>query len=288
MAFKLVRKRKSAPKRKLGMYRKKATAVRRTKYRDGQSVKLVHNDMRIINVDIADPPGSGPDYKPFASGSGWVSQFPADIQTNQYMNTFTCDFTGAFLFRLRNCLQWTQFNTLYDRVKLNGVKLQFFPSYNTANVSEATPGQLPTMKMVYDYDDANPPQSADAIWARQGTVRRLNKPFSIYVKPKVRTSVQAVTQGSTPVSIIAKSEAGGYLDTASASDVAHYGLKFAIKDWPNEVPVSIRVVATYYVTFRQLLWNAPTKTLETVNLEDVIQPEEETPCELQPEVTLKT
>lgn len=283
MPIKYVRKRKSAPKRKLGMYRKKSMIARRSsKYRDGQSVKLVHNDMKIINVDIADPPGSGPDYKPFGSGSGFVTQFPADIQTNQYMNTFTADYTGAFLFRLRNCLQWTQFNTLYDCVKLNGVKLQFFPSYNTANVSTSTPGQIPTMKMVYDYDDANPPQSVDAIWARQGVVRRLNKPFSIYVKPKVRTSVQAVTQGSTPVAIVSKSESGGYLDVASASDVAHYALKFAIRDWPVEVPVSIRIVATYYVTFRQLLWNAPTKTLETLDLNDVIQPEENTPCEQIP------
>lgn len=276
MPVKYVRKsKKSAPKRKLGMYRKKSMITRRpAKYRDALNVKLVHNDMRILNVDQ----GSNV-YKPLAAGSGFVTLDPSQIQINQYMNTFNCDYTGAFLFRLRNCLQWSQFNTLYDRVKLNGVKLQFFPTYNTANVSTSTPGQIPTMKMVYDYDDANPPQSADAVWARQGVVRRLNKPFSIYVRPKVRTSVQAVTQGSTPVAIVSKSESGGYLDVASASDVAHYALKFAVRDWSVESPISIRVVATYYVTFRQLLWNAPTKALETLDLNDVIQDEEDTPCE---------
>lgn len=243
------------------------------KYNDGLNVKLVHTDMAIKNVVLPEPHGYP---YPLAYGSGMIT---GSTQVNTYLGTNTTDFTGAFLFRLRNALQWQQFNTLYDRVKINGVKLQFFPSYNTAIAGSAVPSQIPTMKYVYDFDDANPSANADQIWARQGKVIRLNKPFSIYVKPKVRTSVQVVTQGSSPTVVTARSERGGFLDVASASDVAHYGLKFAIRDWTTDAPLTLRVVATYYVTFRNLIWNGAQKTLETLDINDVLQDEEDTPCE---------
>lgn len=254
-------------------YKKRFVRPNTRKYSDGLNVKLVHTDMVIKNTELP-APLSYP--YPMGQGSGLVTGMD-DVIT--YMGTNTTSFSGAFLFRLKNALQWQQFNTLYDRVKINGVKLQFFPSYNTAVAGTAVPSQIPTMKYVYDFDDANPGYTADAIWARQGKVIRLNKPFSIYVKPKVRTSVQVVTQGSAPAVVTAKSERSGFLDVASAADVAHYGIKFAIRDWTVDAPLTLRVVATYYVTFRQMIWNGPTKALETLDPNDVIQDEEDTPCE---------
>lgn len=247
------------------------------KYNDGLNVKLVHTDMVIQNRELPAPLSYS---YPMGSGSGIITGME---QVVPYMGTNTTEFCGAFLFRLRNALQWNQFNTLYDRVKINGVKLQFFPSYNTAVAGAAVPSQIPTMKYVYDFDDANPSANADQIWARQGKVIRLNKPFSIYVKPKVRTSVQVVTQGSSPAVVTAKSERSGFLDVASAADVAHYGIKFAIRDWTTDAPLTLRVVATYYVTFRQMIWNGAQKTFEAVDINDVLQDEEDTPCEEIPQ-----
>jgi len=254
----------------------------RSRYMDGINVKMVHTDITIRNAPDVNNPGAT---YPFSTSPGLIlsnSTTPGG-QVINYLGSNTTNFQGGFLFRLGNALQWKQFNTMYDRVKLNGVKLQFIPSYNTGVVSDVVASTLPSMKYVYDFDDANPSPSSDSLWARQGKTVRLNKPFSIYIKPRVRTSVQAITQGTSPVIIAGKSERSGFLDTANASDIAHFGIKFGVKDWTVDAPLTLRVVVTYYVSFRQLIWNAPPKAFAPLLPEEVYIPEEEIPCEEVPE-----
>lgn len=254
-------------------------APRRTtrRYGDGLNVKLQHSDCVVQNVQGVGPAAFGP---------GCITQIG---NVSSYFGNDLADLTGSFLFRLGDTLQWKQFNSMYDRVKLNGVKITFIPQQNVSLASPQVAGTAPTMKLVHDYDDANPPQSADAVWARQGKVFRLGKPFSVYVKPKTRGLLATEPQGSGLSFNYGKVSNPGYLDTASAADIPFFALKFGIRDWMVGAPLRMRISIVYYVSFRNLLWNAPSKTLIDEIKEDVFIPEEQTPCEeIPPEAKQST
>lgn len=257
--------------------RKMNRRQRKIKYPDGLNVKLQHNDITIASVAGTSAP--------FASGAGVIT---TTIPGASYNGIAFNDITGAMLFRLRDSLQWNQFNTLYDRVKLNGVKIQFIPQWSQgfATSSAASPynqtALIPTMKIVHDYDDANPPQTINSVWARRGRVFRLNRPFSLFIKPRIRTAVYNAPQGGGSSIIPGLSTKATYMDVASCADVAHYGLKFGIKDWDGNANLQLQVVITYYCSFKNMLYNAaPVKGEDTIEVVDLVD-EELLPCEDQP------
>lgn len=268
------RARKSAPRRRFG---RKGKAL---KYPDGLNVKLQHNDAVVYNVTGTNAP--------FAEGSGVVTNaIPKATINGLIMN----DVTGAHLFRLRDTLQWQQFNTMYDRVKINGVKIQFIPQWsqgfsNTdlgASTVYNSTSLIPTMKIVRDYDDSTPGPTLNSIWARRGRVFRLNRPFSVFVKPRMRQGVLSIGQGNGQSGIIpAISAPAQFLDVASAPDVAHFGLKWAIKDWCGSNDLRLQIVTTYYVSFKNMLAVGLTPKGETITEVHDLLDEENVPCEEQP------
>lgn len=267
------RARKSAPRRRFG---RKGKAI---KYPDGLNVKLQHNDAVVYNITNT----------PFAEGSGVVTNaIPKATVNGLIMN----DVTGAHLFRLRDTLQWQQFNTLYDRVKINGVKIQFIPQWTQGLATTAvdnintlvynSTSLIPTMKIVRDYDDSTPGPTLNSVWARRGRVFRLNKPFSVFVKPRMRQGVLSIGQGGGNSGIIpAISAPAQFLDVASAPDVAHFGLKWAIKDWCGSNDLRLQIVTTYYVSFKNMLAVGLTPKGETITEVHDLLDEENVPCEEQ-------
>lgn len=204
------------------------------KYRDVHSFKLQSNQ----NLIVAQANG-----RPTEIGSA-INMSIASLQA--YGNGLW-EFTGSINYALNQCAQQSQLCTLFDRYKINGVKVKVIPEFNFA--SQNGTGNLPVMKIINDFDDVNTNTATLAVWARRGKIYRLNKPFSFYVKPKMAGYAYrtAVTSAYTAVK-------APYIN-CTYPDVPLYGTKFAVKDW-NAVAganCNIRFEFTYFVTFREQL-----------------------------------
>lgn len=255
----------------------KLRQLRKKKYADSHNVKLQGITSTIYGTTAGSVLTSGAVNINTIQPSGG---YPAAGNSNLYQ------FGGIVNFKAENTLQWTQFSTLYDRYKINGVKVRFIPLVNVADTKGN--GLIPELKIVYDRDDGNLPTVGD-VWARQGRIYRLNKPVSIYLKkPSMAAAVWA--PGANPGSYTP-----GYVSldnkfvNTSYSNVPHYGIKFAMRDFyspQGSVNVSIRVEVTYYMTFKEQvrigaindtpqLENLPEEDLDTRDADA----EEDKPCE---------
>lgn len=254
---------------------KKRRAVRRArrvpgmqrKYADQHSFKLQSIDTRIYNAN------NGGVIVPVAAGSTYVGA--PQVQTNG-----TIWFGGSFNFLAQNALQWNQLNTLFDRVKVTGIKVKVVPQFNVNTATGIS--TIPTMRMVYDFDDNSTPAVGD-VWSRRGIDRRLDKPFSVYLKPKVL--VNLFTAGAGGIATAPK--ATQFLNTGSAGGIPLLGIKYAVKDWPNGAPASaggpmVRFEITYYMTFREQLQVGKALSEEEAQL-PTVEDEDEVACENKPE-----
>lgn len=247
-----------------------ARPVRR--YADAHSFRLSGQSMAIISTGAAGGP--------IAVGSGIGIGSPVQ-GGNGSSNSWWLG--GAFGFSLDKTLQVSQLQTLFDRYKINGVKLTFYPEWNFNQVQGGA--FLPQMKIVHDYDDNSYPTPGD-VWARRGKIYRLDKPFSIFVRPKLVVGVAATGGGN----IVQRAQ---YLDMANVV-TPHFGIKFAIRDWyasGSSATVSnqtLRVEAEYFVTVKnQIRVGAPLPGLIELDENGVPQPgpglaqtdQEDQPCE---------
>lgn len=233
----------------------------RRKYADAHSFKLQAIDTVITNTVVS---GIG---QPRATGSVFID--------NALSNGNRWSFGGSFRFQANQAMQINQLNTFFDRYKINGIKVRVIPQNNFANVNGG--GVLPVMRMVYDFDDNTAPSVGD-VWSRRGVERRLDRPFNVYLKPKILHQVYSPTgTASQPLR-------AGYIDMAKL-DVPHYGLKFAVKDWfatstPNDC--NLRFEITYYVTVREQIQIAAPYSQEVITSEDDGLVEEDVACENKP------
>lgn len=240
---------------------RKKRVAKSTRFRDVHSFKLTGKEMTVQQ-------GTG----------GLVSTGTGVGIGNVTVTGNLARFGGVMGIAVANTNQWTQLNTLFDRYKIVGVKYTFYPSWNV-NTSAMTTN-IPTMKLVHDYDDANVPRIGD-VWARQGRLYRLNKPVSIFVRPKVATAVFSGS-GSYGYSV----QKAPYINCAY-SGLPHYALKFAVKDWPDlDDSAILRIEATYYVTFREQInigaLGHEEPSPENEESAPILEQEEEVACELKP------
>lgn len=245
------------------MYRKRGV------YRDVKAFKLSSKEMTIQTISSGSPAVATVVTTGVGVGIGNLS-----VAGNR------ARFGGAMGISVSNTNQWSQLSTLFDRYKIHGVKYTFIPEFSMSDVVGT--GVLPTIKFAYDYDDANIPKIGD-IWSRQGRELRLTKPVSVYVRPKVATTLFA----GSGVSGFAVQKAP-YINCAY-SGLPHFGLKFAVKDWyapASNANVVLRIEATYYVTFREQINIGALGHEEEQPVSetpaDVLELNEEVACELKP------
>lgn len=161
-----------------------------------------------------------------------------------------CRATGAALkFQLSYVTNPTEFTSLFDRYKVVGVKLQFLPGMNSADAYSlgAAAAPIPYLHYAQDWDDWSPPATESTI-LQKGTVktRRLDRPFSIYIKPKV--SQMVYHQGVTS----AYASASPWIDSGN-SDVEYYGLKLWFRNWmtdPGQQNNNLTIIPTYFLQMR--------------------------------------
>lgn len=152
---------------------------------------------------------------------------------------------GAHL--LNNLPQFTEFTTLFDQYKITGVKAKFIFTRNNADLGTAY--ELPQLITVNDFDDGNTLTVRDDYCQYESfKVTRLDKPVTIFYKPKVAT---AIFNGA--FTGYAQAGTAPWIDVATPG-AQYYGLKWAV-DCTDAAAVhlgTLDVYFTYYLAFRDV------------------------------------
>lgn len=159
-------------------------------------------------------------------------------------------FGAVSYFKLSNVLQNSDFTNMYDRYKINAIKLKIIPLSSQASVNGQ--GLLPTMVYHTDYDDAETPTSDADVRVKQGAKEvRLDKPVSIFFRPKIADAILGASAG-TAYSVPKKAP---YINMAY-NTVPHYGLKMYFRNvnlsasTTTSTNTCFRVETTYYLSCR--------------------------------------
>jgi len=249
MARRIRRSKRTTRRRVRGPRRYRVRKSRRTYSRKNRKYH-VHNFIRSVeavyyndvatstvassNTGIIPTPGAFTgNFQPYANGTNW---------------------SAACTFALDRTVFPSELTQLYDMYKIKGVRVTF--DY-AATMAVADPGAVPAPRMIIhkDFDD-----SAFDTWnhfmqaTARCTERRLTKgPFSIFVKPRIKMAQydSSLAAGLSAASALKRS----WID-CNNSGITHWGLKFAVVDWPAvniadtvARPV-LRVKFDYYIAMK--------------------------------------
>lgn len=162
------------------------------------------------------------------------------------LNTY--DVAFGLPFCLNNTVDPADLSNLFDRYRILGVKLKFMFDINDANITGA--GVLPWISYAQDYDDAQTPANENVVLVKQYCkTRRLDKTFSIYIRPKPQL-VAGQISGTTSNSAVPNSK-NLYFNCTDLNAV-FYGLKGWIRGWysPTGAQSMLRIQPTYYVALK--------------------------------------
>lgn len=182
----------------------------------------------------------------YATGTSWGTS----VLSGTYLNGF------ALAARLNSLEAPTDFTNLFDRYKINGVKVTFLNQISDAPAG----GQsvLPLLTYATDYDDLNPPTESQ-MRQKQNVKRKVlhaNRPVSIYYKPK------RIMSALDPASTINSGTTNSVVTTTGwnncdFSQVTHCGLKFYLQNLyggaagsSSSIQSQIDIVVNYYLTFK--------------------------------------
>lgn len=151
--------------------------------------------------------------------------------------------SGSLIFTLSNVEVPADITQLYDRYKITGVKVKFIPLFNFS--STVNTGYLPELMTCIDYDDSALPTES-TLRQRNIRIKRLDKPVSVFIKPKLAGMVY---QGTSTAGY--SIDSARYLNCAYP-DIQHFGLKFIIKnmDLRTAYVNSVNVETTYYLAMK--------------------------------------
>lgn len=155
-------------------------------------------------------------------------------------------FGAVSYFKLSNVLQYGDLVALYDRYKISGIKVRIIPLSNVASVNGQ--GLIPTMVYNVDYDDSLTPTSDTDVRVKAGAREvRLDKPRTIYIKPKIADAILGASAG-TAYSVPKNAP---YINMSYA-DVPHFGLKMYFRDVNlmasgSSINTCFRFETTYYI-----------------------------------------
>lgn len=169
--------------------------------------------------------------------TGWALGSTSADANNLYQ------FGGAFQGQLNQVQAYTDFVSMFDRYKISGIKLKFIPLTNSSEVGNA----VPMIAYAIDLDDASVPSSYAELNQKYNVhKKRLDKPCSIYIKPRVASSIYS---GLTTGYAVGRPM---YIDCNDAG-VPHYGLKFWIRDMSLGATTTntvVRIETTYYLSLK--------------------------------------
>nr|WPR18779.1 MAG: capsid protein [Chemarfal virus 102] len=154
------------------------------------------------------------------------------------------DSFASINFRINQLPQFTEFTQLYDQYKINGVKLEIIPQYDSANVGAIGTNQISQNYLINDYDDVLVPTTMDTLMQNQ-TVKRCPSTAVMkhYIKPCI--AMQVFNTGITSTYAARR----GFVDCNSA-DTEHYGVKLGFTSNPLAQRYGLRM--TFYLAFKNV------------------------------------
>lgn len=154
----------------------------------------------------------------------------------------------SYTFHLDQLPGVSDFTTLYDQYRINGVKLEFVPQISGMDGNpNTTLYAMPNIHMVIDRDDTNTLALTDMMQYTGYKRKRGHLSCSVYFKPSVLTEVfrSAVSTSYVP-------KTGQFIDMA-APNVPHYGVKVIVDQGPGSgIQWAWTVFATYYFTCKNV------------------------------------
>lgn len=167
-----------------------------------------------------------------------------------------------YAFRLSDLPDYSQFTNLFDRYRINAVKLLFIPAYNSIEENQGNLNQasslnyLSVQPRVYTIIDKNgdATTSTENTMLENGNVRIIREPcksFTVYCKnPCVQLAGEA-----SGVIVSGISKARQWCDTTNYN-MAHYGISWggiAYNGTSSTVAQAYNIVATYYLQFKNVI-----------------------------------
>jgi len=196
-----------------------------------------------------------------------------NVSTGWSMGTVTSDtafgtsqFAITGVFKLDQALSYSEFQTLYDRYKIVGVKLKFMYQHTTGQdqVDFGVSGSnysrpLPIMDHTIDLDDGQVPLQRTTVQQHSYCKTNLlhaNGQVKRYIKPRMRTINYAGVDpdGVTPAYGY-QSAKPSWLD-ASNPHIEHYGFKAWISSWPYDSQSPPKQTANGILTIQPVFYLA--------------------------------
>lgn len=138
---------------------------------------------------------------------------------------------------------------LYDYYRIDAIKLEFYPQWNSASAVNAQPEiGLARLTHVVDTNNGFPPANESDILQNRNAKAPL---FTRVIKKYFKAQPQEIMNAGNPASgNLPDNMRNMWLQTAEPN-VPHYGIHFiasTLSGVPNET--SYRVLVTYYMTFK--------------------------------------
>lgn len=220
---------------KVKKYKNKSKKRTEVKYPDSMNIKINQSSCGFTSIQ--------------GGNIGWVGTGGAIGVQNVLSSTTTSSFTGVLRFCLNNADSIRPIAALYDRYRINKIKVRVIPLVNVA--SPGGKDLIANMKICYDWDDAIAPVSVASIWARRGKVIRLDKEHSFSFVPRISYFAQSSSDAPTTgtLGLIQKAP---FINTNKLL-IPHYGVKFAVRDFISNASNNnlVRIEVTYHVTFKE-------------------------------------
>lgn len=175
--------------------------------------------------------------------------------------TFGTGTTDGFwryaVYNLAQLPNVSEYQALFDEYKINAIKVTFRPRYDNV-ASDSAAGGTPQAYAHYFIDPASTvtpsgtySQANLNTFLENSGVRTatLNRPFSVYFKPKVQTL--ASSTAATPVAAVQK---GTWMKTSEPA-VLYRGFHIYLQQnamYTTNGNISLDMFVTYYMTFKNL------------------------------------
>lgn len=164
---------------------------------------------------------------------------PTWVTTTAGADSFT-----SLNFRLNQLPQFSEFTVLYDQYKINGVKLELIPQFDSANVGAIGTNVVSQNFLINDYDDSLVPTTMDTLLQNQSVKRcSSTRIMKHYIRPCVASQVFNTGITST------YSARRQFIDCNSA-DTEHYGVKIGFSSNPIAQRYGLRM--TFYLAFKNV------------------------------------
>lgn len=183
-----------------------------------QQIQVYNSQTTMGNINIS---GTWPGAAPIVLGTPTLSTTGL---TGYY------DVVGSCSVSLNQLLNYTEFTTLFDKYKINWVRMRIYAGGNVASINGK--GLLPSLVWSIDEDDAVlTGLTVDQIREKMGSKERQfpqdGRPISIFWKPRIAVT-DAFGGNSTTASGLSVKKAD-YVN-ATYAGLPHYGVKFALRD----------------------------------------------------------